>query len=89
MFVRTINVRRAGDMGSFYGGKVDPTKPFEASITVEGQHGKVELTLSPDLSRRIVELIAEEVAAAGRATAEAMVAEVFNIPSLPAPAEVQ
>lgn len=88
MFVRSISVRREGDYGSSWQ-KVDPTQPFLASIAVEGQNGKVELVLSPDLSRRIVELIAEEVAAAGRATAEAMVAEVFNIPSLPAPAEVQ
>lgn len=86
MFVRTINVRRAGDYGASYC-KMDPTKPFEASIVVEGQHGKVELTLSPDLSRRIVELIAEEVAAAGRATAEAMVAEVLNVQALSAPIE--
>lgn len=82
MIVRSINVRREGDLYSGYG-KVDASKPFIAAIEVCGQHGKVELTLSTDLSKRIVEIIAEEVAAAGRATAEAMTAECLNVVALP------
>jgi hypothetical protein len=44
----------------------------------------VKLNLSADLSRRIVEIIAEEVAAAGRATAAMMTAEAFDVAALPA-----
>lgn len=83
MNVRSINIRRDGDLYGY--GKVDPTKPFRSTIEVEGQHGKVELNLSADLSRRIVEIIADEVAAAGRATAEAMTAEVFTVAALSPP----
>lgn len=82
MFVRSIHVGRVDDFGY---GKIDPAKPFQATVTVEGQRGKVELLVSPDLSRRIVEIIAEQAVAAGRATAEAMTAEVMNITALPAP----
>ena len=82
MFVRSINVSRDGDYGSIYD-KVDASKPFIASIAVEGSHGEVKLRLSPELSQRIVGIIAEEVAAAGRATAEAMTADVLNVISLP------
>lgn len=82
MFVRSIHIKRAGAYG-YQGERVDLSKPFAATIEVEGQHGKVELTLSPDMSRRVVEIIAEEVAAAGRATAEAMTADVLT--ALPAP----
>lgn len=83
MFVRTINISRDGDYGSY--GRVDPTKPLLASITIDGQHGEVKLRLSPEMSKRIVEIVADEVAAAGRATAEAMVADVLTVKALPDP----
>ena len=82
MFVTSINVQRAGSYGY---GKHDPTKPFEASVSIDGNHGEVKLKLSPEMSRRVVELIAEEIVAASRATAEAMTADVFNTTALPAP----
>ena len=84
MFVRSINIRRDGDYGASYH-RIDPTKPLLATIQVEGQSGKVELVLSPDLSRRVVDIIAEEVAAAGRATAQAMTAEIFKVAALQVP----
>jgi hypothetical protein len=37
------------------------------------------------MSDRIVALVAEEVAAAGRATAEAMTADVLTVAALPKP----
>lgn len=83
MFVKTISVRREGDIYGY--GKTDPSKPFHATIEVEGSYGKVELKLSAEMSERIVSIIAEEVAAAGRATAEAMTAEVLNVAALAAP----
>lgn len=83
MFVRSITVRRVGDYGGY--GKVDPTKPFEVSIAVEGRHGEIKLDVSPEISRRIVEIIAEEVAIAGRATAEAMTADVLTVVALTPP----
>ncbi len=82
MIIRSINIGREGDYGY---GAVDASKPFRATIAVIGQTGKVELSLSPDMSQKIVAIIAEEVAAAGRATAEAMVAEVFTVQALAAP----
>jgi hypothetical protein len=87
MFVNSISIRREGYYGGGYGSRADQTKPFNATIEVQGQHGKVELTLSPDMSQRIVAIISEEVAAAGRATAEAMTASCLT--ALPAPVEAE
>lgn len=83
MIVRNISIRRDGDYGNYT--RVDPSKPFIAHIAVEGSQGKVELYLSPEMSSRIVSIIAEEVAAAGRATAEAMTAECLTVAALPEP----
>ncbi len=82
MFVNSISIRREGYYGSF--GKPDPTKPFTATIEVEGQQGKVELNLSAAMSEKIVAIIADEVAAAGRAAAEAMVASCLTAQATPA-----
>lgn len=84
MFVTRIAVQREGYYGG-YGAKPDPSKPFHATIEVMGQHGKIELNLSAEMSDRIVGIIADEVAAAGRATAEAMTADVLNVTALAAP----
>lgn len=83
MILRSLSIRREGDYGY---SAIDPKKPFRATIEVAGNSGKVELLLSPELSRRIVEIVAEEVASAGRATAEMMVAEAFDHTALPAAA---
>lgn len=77
MFVTSISARREGYYGSNYG-KADPNKPFAVTIELHGSRGKVELNVSPELSRRIVEIIADEVAAAGRATAEALTANFID-----------
>ena len=75
MFVNRISITRDG----YYGyGKQDYSKPLRTTIEVEGQHGKVELNLSPDLSDKVVAIIADEVAAAGRATAEALTAQCLS-----------
>jgi hypothetical protein len=81
MFVTSINVRREGYYGAGYG-KADPAKPFNTTVELHGQQGKIELVVSPELSARIVEIIADEVAAAGRAAAEAMTASFVNLPQL-------
>src|SRR3546814_1075238 len=75
MFVTQINIRREGYYGSHY---VTPNadKPFSATIEVHGKSGKLELLLDAEMSQRIVAIIADEIAAAGRATAEAMTAEI-------------
>jgi hypothetical protein len=78
MFVTAVSIRREGYYGSYGGGKADPAKPFHATIEVHGQHGKVELNVSPDLSARIIEVVADEIAAAGKATADAMTASFIN-----------
>jgi hypothetical protein len=82
VILKSVNITREGDYGY---GSVDPSKPFRATIAVSGTHGKVELLLSTELSRRIVEIVADEVANAGRATAEMMTAEAINGTALPAP----
>jgi hypothetical protein len=75
MFVNRITIVRDG----YYGyGKADPSKPLRTTIEVEGQHGKVELNLSPALSDKVVKIIADEIAAAGRATAEALTAQCLS-----------
>lgn len=84
MFIGAIEIRREGYSGYGYG-KIDTSKPFIAKIEVFGQQTKTELVLSPELSRRVVEIIAGEVVAAGRATAEAMTAEALNVVALPPP----
>lgn len=84
MFVSQISIRREG---YYLYGKPDPTKPFMATIEVHGQHGKIELNLSEELSAKVVAIVADEVAAAGKATAEAMTASVFNVAALPSKAE--
>lgn len=67
--------------------RVDASAPFKATIELQGASGKVELNLSEDLSRRIVEIVADEVVAAGRATAEAMIADAMLV-SAPEPKKI-
>ena len=81
MFVTNIHVTREGYFGY---GKPDPTKPFKATVQVEGQHGKVELILAPDVSARLVALLADEIVAASKATAEMMTASVLEVAPTPA-----
>ncbi len=82
MIVRSICISRDGDWGQ---PSIDLTKPMRAVIKVQGQNGNIELNLSDKLSAGIIAIIAEEVAAAGKATAEAMTAEILTQASLPAP----
>ncbi len=84
MFIGRIEISREGYIGNGYG-RADPSKPFIAKIEVFGSRTKSELFLSPDLSRRVIEIVADEIVAAGRATAEAMTAEALNVVALPAP----
>ena len=47
MFITQISIVRDG----YYGyGKHDPSKPLRATVAVEGQHGKVEVNLTPEAS---------------------------------------
>jgi hypothetical protein len=84
MFLSRLTVHREGYFGAGYG-RADPSKPFRATVEVIGESGKVELNLSPELSAKIVAVVAEEVVAAGRATAEMMTADALTIAALPEP----
>jgi len=84
MFIGRIEISRQGYIGMNYGAP-DPSKPFLAKIEVHGNSSKTEMFLSPELSDRIVAIIADEVAASGRAVAEAMVAEAMTVAALAAP----
>ena len=84
MFIGRVEISRQGYIGMGYG-TPDASKPFLAKIEVFGSSTKTELMLSPEMSRRIVEIVADEIAASGRATAEALTAEALNVTALPAP----
>jgi hypothetical protein len=85
MFVASISIRRQGYFGSYGGGVAKPETPFDATIEIHGQHGKTELKLSPDMSQRVLDIIADEVAAAGRSVAEAMTAQfITGVPAIAA-----
>lgn len=87
MFIGRIEISRQGYIGSGYG-KPDASKPFIAKIEVFGANTKTELLLSEDLSRRVVEIVADEIAAAGRTVAEALTVEALNVMALPKPEPV-
>lgn len=84
MIIGRIEISRQGYIGSGYG-TPDASKPFLAKIEVFGTQSRTELLLSEELSRRVVEIVADEIAASGRATAEALVAEAMTVTALPAP----
>ena len=75
MIVKAISIRR---VGTHYYSDPKGNEPFAATLEMIGEYGKVELRLSPDMSQRIVEIVADEIAKAGRATAEALTAEVIS-----------
>ncbi len=87
MFIGRVEISRVGYIGHGYG-HPDASKPFLAKIEVFGTNTKTELLLSEELSRRVVEIVADEIAASGRATAEALVAEAMMVSALPAPEAV-
>lgn len=74
MFVTNITIRRA----NWYTGRATPDSPFMATVEVQGETTKTEMKLDAEMSARIVAIVADEIAASGRATAEAMVAEVIT-----------
>ena len=78
LVLQRISIYRVASSGFTYS-KPDAASPFKCTIEVAGANGKVELNLSDDLSRRIVEIIADEVAAAGRATADIMTADALLV----------
>jgi len=77
MHIRSVKIQRAGHYG-FTGEKLDPSKPFICTVETDSTDGKMELTLSPVLSQRVLEIVAEELAASARETAENMIAAVFT-----------
>lgn len=84
MFIGRVEISRIGYHGMGYG-TPDASKPFLAKIEVFGTQTKTELLLSEEMSRRIVEIVADEIAKSGRATAAALVAEAMTVSALPAP----
>jgi hypothetical protein len=77
MFVTQVTINREG----YYGfGKQDRSKPFTARVSLEGENGsKIELRLDQALSDKIIGIVADEIAAAGKATADALVASAFTV----------
>lgn len=59
--------------------------PMIAKITIKGQQNETELALDPEMSQRILAIVADEFAASARRIAENMVAEVITATALPAP----
>jgi len=85
MFITSIRIAREGYFSGYTA--PDSSKPFTATIEVHGRRGKVELMLSPELSARVVSIIADEVAAAGRETAEAMTADCLTVAAIAGPGQ--
>lgn len=84
MFVREITIKREGDYGF---NTVNPSKPMIAKIKVEGQSIETMIVLSEAVSTRVLQIIADEVAAAGRVVAQSMVAGLFEQLALPSVSE--
>lgn len=84
MFLKAISITREGYYpGSYH--KADPSKPLRCTVEVEGPMGKTELNLPPEVSDRIVALIADELATEARKVAEAMTVQFIEAtPALPA-----
>jgi hypothetical protein len=80
MILDSVQIRR---LTKGYAVTPKPSDPFEATVKVVGDYGEVKLRLSPELSRRVIEIVADEVANAGRATADMMVAEALDIVATP------
>lgn len=76
MFVTRVSIHRDGYNYGY--GRPDPTKPFRATVEVHGESGKVELNLPAEASDKIVALISEEIADAGRRTAELLAASALE-----------
>lgn len=76
MIVSRISVTREGWYASYQA--PDASKPLRATVEVYGDMGKVELNLGPEASDRIVALIADEIADAGRRTAELLTAKALE-----------
>lgn len=76
MILARLTVAREGYYGP--GHRCDPSKPLRATVEVIGDNGKTELNLSPEVSARVVALIADELAAEARKVAEIMTASFIN-----------
>ena len=77
MFLAKLSITREGYIGRSYG-RADPSKPLRATVEVIGESGTTELNLGPEASNRLIAIIADELAASARATAEAMTADFIN-----------
>ena len=77
MIVSRISITREGWYSGY--GQPDASKPLRATIEIHGAHGKTELNLPPETSDKIIALIAEEVADAGRETARLLTAKALEI----------
>jgi hypothetical protein len=77
MFVLAQLIIRRKD---YYGGghRCDPAKPLETTVEVMGPMGKMEINLPPEVSAKVVALIADEVATAARGVANAMTASFIE-----------
>ena len=84
MIVSKIEIRKQGYYGGYSGAPKAET-PYDCTIEIYGQSGKVELNLSPELTTRLMAIIGDEVVASSKRTAEAMTAEIITVSALPSP----
>lgn len=77
MIVSRISITSEGWYSGY--GKPDASKPLRATIEIHGDHGKTELNLPPETSEKIIALIADEVADAGRETARLLTAKALEM----------
>ncbi len=60
------------------------SKTFAGSVEFTGSYGKVELNLSDEIARRVLNLVADEMVASSREVAKMMTGEILDQVSLPA-----
>lgn len=85
MQVNRVSLARAGYYGQANYRKSDH---FNCTVEVVGDTGKIELAIPPEISVQIMAVIAEQIAEAGRAVADMMVADSFIIQQPDAPKEI-
>jgi|HubBroStandDraft_5_1064220.scaffolds.fasta_scaffold23187_8 hypothetical protein len=61
---------------------------YKATIQYKGQNGEVSVQLTPDLTQKVLNVIAEELVAASREIANDLTKEIIQHAQLEAPKEI-
>lgn len=59
---------------------------YKGRIKYVGQHGAIEINLTPEFTKKLIAIIAEDLVVASKEVANNLTADVLNHAALPAPA---